>query len=31
MEIAGYLIIGKGFDMVDVVHEWATDDPLNLI
>ena len=29
--VRGYLIIGKGFDMTDVVHEWACINPTELI
>lgn len=30
-KVRGYLIIGKGFDMTDVVHEWACINPTELI
>ena len=30
-ETSGYLIIGKGFDMVNVVHEWACKEANELV
>lgn len=30
-ETTGYMIIGKGFDMLNVIHEWACEDPSELV